>query len=74
MIDTGYDEEVKHTEDWLLSKKYSPKEFYLKPDMITQDDRRFKRFGYWKMTKLIYLNWVNRNNREYFLRDAGYWS
>jgi len=70
----GYDEEVKHTEDWLLSKKYSPKEFCLKPDLITQDDRRFKRFGYWKMSKLIYLNWMNRNNREYFLQDAGYWS
>lgn len=70
----GYDEEVKHTEDWLLSKKFSPKEFCLEADLITQDDRRFKRFGYWKMTKLIFLNWINRNNREYFLRDAGYWS
>ena len=69
----GYDEEVKHTEDWLLSKKISPSKFLLIPDLITQDDRRFKKFGYWNMIKLIWRNWINRNNREYYLQDAGYW-
>jgi glycosyltransferase involved in cell wall biosynthesis len=69
----GYDEEVKHTEDWLLSKKVSPNKFLLIPDLITQDDRRFKKFGYWRMVKLIWFNWLNRNNREYYLNDAGYW-
>jgi glycosyltransferase involved in cell wall biosynthesis len=69
----GYDEEVKHTEDWLLSKKISPSKFLLVPDLITQDDRRFKKFGYWNMIKLVWMNWKNRNNREYYLNDAGYW-
>ena len=69
----GYDEGVKHTEDWLLSKKISPSKFLLIPDLITQDDRRFKKFGYWNMIKLIWRNWINRNNREYYLQDAGYW-
>lgn len=69
----GYDEEVKHTEDWLLSKKISPSKFLLVTDLITQDDRRFKKFGYWKMIKLIFNNWINRNNRDYYLKDAGYW-
>ena len=69
----GYDEEVKHTEDWLLSKKISPDKFLLVPDLITQDDRRFRKFGYWNMVKLIWFNWINRNNREYYLNDAGYW-
>ena len=69
----GYDEEVKHTEDWLLSKKISPNKFLLVTDLITQDDRRFKKFGYWRMVKLIWFNWLNRNNREYYLNDAGYW-
>ena len=69
----GYDEEVKHTEDWLLSKKVSPSKFLLITDLITQDDRRFKKFGYWRMVKLIWFNWLNRNNREYYLKDAGYW-
>lgn len=69
----GYDEEVKHTEDWLLSKKISPTRFLLEVDLITQDDRRFKKFGYTKMAKLILKNWANRNNREYYLKDVGYW-
>jgi hypothetical protein len=69
----GYDEEVKHTEDWLLSKKILPSKFLLITDLITQDDRRFKKFGYWRMVKLIWFNWLNRNNREYYLNDAGYW-
>jgi glycosyltransferase involved in cell wall biosynthesis len=69
----GYDEGVKHTEDWLLSRKISPGKFILIPDLITQDDRRFRKFGYWKMIRLVWRNWRNRNNREYYLNDAGYW-
>jgi hypothetical protein len=26
------------------------------------------------MVKLMFINWLNRNNRDYFLKDAGYWS
>jgi hypothetical protein len=44
------------------------------PNLITQDNRRFKRFGYLSMVKLMFINWLNRNNRDYFLKDAGYWS
>jgi len=69
----GYDEEVKHTEDWLLSRKISPDKFLLITDLITQDDRRFRKFGYWRMISLVFKNWVNRNNRDYYLKDAGYW-
>ena len=69
----GYDEEVKHTEDWLLSKKIDPSKFLLISDLVTQDDRRFKKFGYWRMIRLLWKNWINRNNREYYLNDAGYW-
>ncbi len=70
----GYDEEVKHTEDWLFSKKIPVSRFLLLSDLITQDNRRFKRFGYFRMVKLMFTNWINRNNRDYFLKDAGYWS
>ena len=48
----GYDEEVKHTEDWLLSKKILPSKFLLITDLITQDDRRFRKFGYWRKNYL----------------------
>jgi glycosyltransferase involved in cell wall biosynthesis len=69
----GYDEEVKHTEDWLFSKRVDPKRFVLTYGLITQDNRRFKKFGYYGMIKLMWKNWKNRNNRDYFLKDAGYW-
>ena len=70
----GYDENVKQSEDWLLSKKISPKKFKLIPNLITQDNRRFKRYGYFSMIKLLYNNWKNRNNVSYFYNDQGYWN
>jgi len=69
----GYDEKAKQSEDWLLSKKISPKKFKLIPELITQDNRRFKRYGYFSMIKLLYNNWKNRNNTQYFYEDQGYW-
>ena len=69
----GYDEKAKQSEDWLLSKKISPKKFKLIPELITQDNRRFKRYGYFSMVKLLYNNWKNRNNVSYFYNDQGYW-
>ena len=70
----GYDEKAKQSEDWLLSKKISPKKFKLIPNLITQDNRRFKRYGYFSMIKLLYNNWKNRNNVSYFYNDQGYWN
>jgi glycosyltransferase involved in cell wall biosynthesis len=69
----GYDEKAKQSEDWLLSKKISPKKFKLIPELVTQDNRRFKRYGYFSMVKLLYNNWKNRNNTKYFYEDQGYW-
>jgi glycosyltransferase involved in cell wall biosynthesis len=69
----GYDEKAKQSEDWLLSKKISPKKFKLIPELVTQDNRRFKRYGYFSMVKLLYNNWKNRNNTQYFYEDQGYW-
>jgi hypothetical protein len=69
----GYNERVKQSEDWLLSKQISPKKFKLIPNLITQDNRRFKRYGYFSMIKLLSNNWRNRNNVNYFYQDQGYW-
>jgi len=69
----GYDESLKHTEDWIFSKQISPSKFLLIPDLITQDDRRFRKFGYWNMILLIFRNWKNRNNLDYFRKEIGYW-
>ena len=68
----GYDEKATQAEDWLLSRQVAPSRFKLIPDLMTQDNRRFKRFGYFKMVKLLYNNWVNRDNIEYFYKDQKY--
>jgi glycosyltransferase involved in cell wall biosynthesis len=70
----GYDESLKHTEDWVFSKQISPSKFLLIPDLITQDDRRFIKFGYWNMILLIFKNWKNRNNIDHFRKEVGYWN
>lgn len=70
----GYDEKATQSEDWLLSKKISPHKFKLVTDLMTQDNRRFKRYGYWSMIKLLWRNWKNRNNVNYFYEDQGYWN
>jgi len=69
----GYDEKATQSEDWLLSKQIKPNKFKLIPELITQDNRRFKRYGYFSMVKLLYNNWRNRNNIKYFYEDQGYW-
>jgi len=70
----GYDEKATQSEDWLLSKQIKPNKFKLIPELITQDNRRFKRYGYFSMVKLLYNNWKNRNNTKYFYEDQGYWN
>lgn len=70
----GYDEQATQSEDWLLSKRILPHNFKLIPDLMTQDNRRFKKYGYWSMIKLMLRNWKNRNNIKYFYEDQGYWN
>ena len=69
----GFDEKAHQSEDWLLSRQIEPKKFRFMPDLITQDNRRFKRYGYFKMIGLVFRNWLNRNNKSYFYKDQNYW-
>lgn len=68
----GYDEKATQSEDWLLSKQIAPIRFKLIPDLMTQDNRRFKKYGYFNMVKLLYKNWTNRNNLKHFYTDIQY--
>ena len=68
----GYDERATQSEDWLLSRQVKPSRFLLLPDLITQDNRRFKQYGYWKMIKLLLTNFINRKNLDHFYKDVGY--
>jgi|LauGreDrversion4_2_1035121.scaffolds.fasta_scaffold316880_2 glycosyltransferase involved in cell wall biosynthesis len=69
----GFDEEVHQSEDWLLSRQIKSKNFKLIPNLITQDNRRFKKFGYLKMLKMVIKNWFNRGNKKHFHKDLKYW-
>lgn len=68
----GYDEKATQAEDWLLSRQIKPSQFRVIPDLMTQDNRRFKKYGYWNMIKLLYNNWINRNNLSYFYQNHNY--
>jgi glycosyltransferase involved in cell wall biosynthesis len=69
----GFDERAHQSEDWLLSRQIKSKKFKLIPNLITQDNRRFKKFGYFKMIKMVIKNWFNRNDKNHFYEDQKYW-
>jgi glycosyltransferase involved in cell wall biosynthesis len=69
----GFDELAEQSEDWLLSRKIEIEKFGLLPFLITQDNRRFKRFGYLNMIRLIIRNLYHRNSENHFRKDSGYW-
>ncbi len=72
----GFPENLLTSEDYFLSKKYSPRKFKIIRHHFGQDSRRFKRMGYLGMGKYLVKNFVNRNNQTYWdsLYHNKYWS
>ena len=72
----GFPEQFVTSEDYFLSKKYSPKKFRIIKHHFGQDSRRFKKMGYLGMGKYLVKNFVNRNNKKYWdnLDGSKYWS
>jgi glycosyltransferase involved in cell wall biosynthesis len=70
----GFDETVHQSEDYLYSKQYDKKKFKILDNFVGQDDRRFKKLGYFGMIKLMFRNYTNRNNIDHFRRDINYWN
>jgi glycosyltransferase involved in cell wall biosynthesis len=69
-----FDESVTHSEDYLLSRKYNPEKFAVITSMIaTQDDRRFKKMGYFNFLWMLFINYINRNNINHYRKDIKYW-
>ena len=69
-----FDESVTHSEDYLLSRKYNPEKFAVITSMTaTQDDRRFKKMGYFNFLWMLFINYINRNNINHYRRDIKYW-
>jgi len=69
----GFDEGVTHSEDYLLSRKIPRNRFKIVNGYIGQDDRRFKKMGYFVFFWFLIKNYMNKNNRDWFIKDVGYW-
>lgn len=72
----GFPENFSTSEDYFLSRKYSPRKFRIIRHHLGQDSRRFKKMGYMGMAKYLVKNFVNRNNKQYWdsLDNSKYWS
>ena len=72
----GFPENLLTSEDYFLSKKYSPKKFKIIRHHFGQDSRRFKKMGYMGMVKYLTKNFINRNNKAYWdsLYHNKYWN
>jgi glycosyltransferase involved in cell wall biosynthesis len=72
----GFPEQFSTSEDYFLSRMYSPKKFKIVPHYFGQDSRRFKKMGYFGMAHYLIKNFINRNNKEYWdhLDNSRYWS
>ena len=72
----GFPEKMATSEDYFLSRKYSPRKFRIIKHHFGQDSRRFKKMGYLGMATYLMKNFVNRNNKAYWdsLDNSKYWS
>jgi glycosyltransferase involved in cell wall biosynthesis len=72
----GFPEQFATSEDYFLSRKYSVSKFKLLNHYFGQDSRRFRKMGYFGMSKYLIKNFWNRNNKAYWdnLDSSKYWS
>jgi glycosyltransferase involved in cell wall biosynthesis len=69
----GFDEELMHCEDYFLSKEVNPSKYVILNEYIYTDDRRFKKLGNLGIVKYFIKNMLEKNNKDYFKKDIGYW-
>jgi glycosyltransferase involved in cell wall biosynthesis len=72
-LNGGFNEDYQHSEDYCLSRLYNPIKFKVSKYFVGQDNRRFKKFGYLGMLKLVIKGFLNRHDKEFFKQDVGYW-
>jgi glycosyltransferase involved in cell wall biosynthesis len=72
----GFPEQFSTSEDYFLSRQYSPKKFKIVQHHVGQDSRRFKKMGYLGMARYLIKNFINRNNPAYWeqLDNSKYWN
>ena len=72
----GFPEQFATSEDYFLSRMYSPRKFKIVNHYFGQDSRRFKKMGYLGMAQYLIRNFINRNNKSYWdsLDNSRYWN
>jgi glycosyltransferase involved in cell wall biosynthesis len=70
----GFDINLMHCEDYFLTKNVDSNKFKLLKKRVYFDDRRFKKSGFYNFIFYFIKNIVNKNNKDYFKKDIGYWS
>ncbi len=69
----GFHEQALFAEDYLLSKKVSPRRFAIIPGRTYTTSRRFRKMGHWTMVRLFLWTALNSRNERHFLKDHKYW-
>lgn len=69
----GFDESLNNSEDFWLGRQVPKKKFKIIDRYVGQDNRRFKKMGYWTFIKIVLLNYWYKNNINWFKKDVGYW-
>ncbi len=69
----GFHEQALFAEDYLLSKKVSPRRFGIVPGRIYTTSRRFRKMGHWAMVRLFLKTALNSGNESHFRQDHKYW-
>jgi glycosyltransferase involved in cell wall biosynthesis len=70
----GFDENIIQSEDFILSKQYDKSKFIILDHFVGQDERRFTDMGYITFIKLLTINYINRDNKQYFYKAyRNYW-
>lgn len=72
----GFPERFSTSEDYFLSRRYSPKKFQIINHHFGQDSRRFRKMGYFGMALYLIKNFINRNNPAYWdsIDNSRYWA
>ncbi len=70
----GFDERAMYAEDYLLSKRISPRRFGILPGHVRTTNRRFKKMGHLKVTRMFLNTALHTFDYRYFLRDQNYWA
>jgi len=69
----GFNENALFAEDYLLSKRVSPRRFGIVSGKLHTTNRRFRKMGHAKIATMFLRTALNSWNESYFLRDHGYW-